>query len=54
MSKVVSRLRRAAKTRIKVAGQEKPRLSVYKSNSNLYAQIVEPRGSKVLVTASTN
>ena len=54
MSKVLSRLRRAAKTRIKVAGQEKPRLSVYKSNSNLYAQIVEPKGSKVLVTASTN
>ena len=54
MSKVISRLRRAAKTRIKVAGQEKPRLSVYKSNTNLYAQIVEPRGSKVLVAASTN
>ena len=54
MSKVISRLRRAAKTRIKAAGQEKPRLSVYKSNSNLYAQIIEPRGSKVLVAASTN
>ena len=54
MSKVISRLRRAAKTRIKAAGQEKPRLSVYKSNSNLYAQILEPRGSKVLVAASTN
>ena len=51
MSKVISRLRRAAKTRIKAAGQEKPRLSVYKSNSNLYAQILEPRGSKVLVAA---
>ena len=48
MSKVVSRLRRAAKTRIKVAGQEKPRLSVYKSNSNLYAKLLSQEEVKFL------
>ena len=53
-SKSDSRLRRAAKTRIRISQQDKPRLSVFKSSQNLYAQIFDSSGSKVLVSASTN
>ena len=38
-SKSESRIRRAGKTRIRISQQDKPRLSVFKSSQNLYAQI---------------
>ena len=41
-SKSDSRTRRAAKTRIRISQQDKPRLSVFKSSQNLYAQILIP------------
>ena len=41
-SKADSRIRRAAKTRIRISQQDKPRLSVFKSSQNLYAQIFAP------------
>tara|TARA_B100000287_G_scaffold299847_1_gene282990 strand:- start:1908 stop:2255 length:348 start_codon:yes stop_codon:yes gene_type:complete len=53
-SKSDSRIRRAAKTRIRISQQDKPRLSVYKSSQNLYAQIFDSSGSTVLASASTN
>ncbi|MBD63014.1 MAG: 50S ribosomal protein L18 [Gammaproteobacteria bacterium] len=52
-SKSESRMRRAAKTRIRISQQDKPRLSVFKSSQNLYAQIFDSTGSTVLVSAST-
>ena len=53
-SKSDSRIRRAAKTRIRISQQDKPRLSVFKSSQNLYAQIFDSTGSTVLASASTN
>ena len=53
-SKSDSRIRRAAKTRIRISQQDKPRLSVFKSSQNLYAQIFDSTGANVLASASTN
>ena len=53
-SKSDSRIRRAAKTRIRISQQDKPRLSVFKSSQNLYAQVFDSTGSTVLASASTN
>tara|TARA_B100001778_G_C17962553_1_gene351147 strand:+ start:136 stop:483 length:348 start_codon:yes stop_codon:yes gene_type:complete len=53
-SKSDSRIRRATKTRIRISQQDKPRLSVFKSSQNLYAQIFDSTGSTVLASASTN
>ena len=53
-SKADSRARRAAKTRIRISQQEKPRLTVFKSSQNLYAQVFDSSGSTVLASASTN
>ena len=53
-SKSDSRIRRAAKARIRISQQDKPRLSVFKSSQNLYAQIFDSSGSTVLASASTN
>tara|TARA_B100001029_G_scaffold53957_1_gene43335 strand:- start:8815 stop:9162 length:348 start_codon:yes stop_codon:yes gene_type:complete len=52
-SKSDSRMRRAAKTRIRISQQDKPRFSVFKSSQNLYAQIFDSTGSTVLTSAST-
>jgi large subunit ribosomal protein L18 len=51
---VDSRLRRAAKTRKRIAQQAKPRLTVFKSSKNIYAQLFDARGSQVIASASTN
>ena len=53
-SKSDSRIRRSAKTRTRISQQDKPRLSVFKSSQNLYAQIFDSTGSTVLASASTN
>ena len=47
MDKKVSRLRRAASTRRKIAQLQTHRLSVYRSNSHIYANIISPEGDKV-------
>ena len=36
-----SRLRRAGKTRIRISQQDKPRLSIFKSSKNMYAQVFD-------------
>ncbi len=48
-----ARLRRARKTRAKIAELKSVRLSVYRSNSHIYAQVFSPCGSKVLAAASS-
>jgi large subunit ribosomal protein L18 len=47
------RLRRARKTRAKIAEAAAVRLTVHRSNSHIYAQVVDPNGAKVLAAAST-
>tara|TARA_B100001245_G_scaffold136920_1_gene101754 strand:- start:1129 stop:1476 length:348 start_codon:yes stop_codon:yes gene_type:complete len=49
-----SRLRRAGKTRIRISQQDKPRLSIFKSSKNMYAQVFDSKGSRVIASASTN
>ena len=50
----LERTRRHARVRIKVSGTaERPRLCVYRSNSNLYAQIIDDVAGNTLVAAST-
>lgn len=51
-NKIISRQKRAAKTRAKIRVQEKNRLTVYKSSKHIYAQILTP-SNKVLAIAST-
>ena len=48
------RARRHARVRNKISGtSERPRLCVYRSNSNLYAQIIDDVAGNTLVQAST-
>ena len=54
MNKKYMRIKRSTKTRSNVAKQFKPRLSIFKSNKNIYAQLLESNGSKVIVSASSN
>ena len=53
MDKNVARLRRARKTRVRIAEQRATRLVVSRSNCHIYAQIIAPEGNKVLASAST-
>jgi len=49
----IQRLRRARKTRAKIAELKVVRLAVHRTNSHIYAQIIDETGCKVLVSAST-
>jgi len=53
MDKKQSRLRRARQTRLKIAQLRVNRLSVHRTNTHIYASIIDPTGSKILVSAST-
>ncbi|WP_018149804.1 50S ribosomal protein L18 [Leeia oryzae] len=53
MDKKQSRLRRALKTRARIADQKQIRLTVYRSNSHIYAQVIAADGASVLASAST-
>ena len=53
MDKNVARLRRARKTRVRIAEQRATRLVVSRSNMHIYAQLIAPTGDKVLASAST-
>jgi len=53
MNKKEARLRRARKTRALIADKKAVRLTVFRSNSHIYAQVISGCGSKVLATAST-
>jgi large subunit ribosomal protein L18 len=49
----IARERRARQTRRKVALVRAVRLSVYRSNNHIYAQVIAPSGDRVLASAST-
>jgi large subunit ribosomal protein L18 len=51
--KKVARLRRAQQTRRRIAERRTVRLTVHRSNSHIYAQVVDASGSKVIAAAST-
>ncbi len=53
MNKKDARIRRARKTRVRIALQRATRLVVSRSNCHIYAQIVDPAGNRVLASAST-
>ena len=53
MNNVNKRLRRARKTRAKIAELKVTRLSVHRTNTHIYAQIIAESGDKVIVSAST-
>jgi large subunit ribosomal protein L18 len=53
LNNVNSRLRRARKTRAKIAELKATRLSVHRTNTHIYAQIIAETGDKVIASAST-
>jgi large subunit ribosomal protein L18 len=53
MNNVNNRLRRARKTRAKIAELKVTRLIVHRTNTHIYAQIIAETGDKVIVSAST-
>jgi large subunit ribosomal protein L18 len=48
-----ARLRRAQQTRHKINELKAVRLTVHRSGSHIYAQVIAPSGDKVLTSAST-
>ena len=52
-NKKEQRLRRARQTRIRIATQGVPRLTVNRTNLHIYASVISGDGAKVLATAST-
>ena len=53
MNKKETRLRRARKTRAKLAELKAVRLAVFRSNCHIYAQVISGCGSRVIAAAST-
>ncbi|MEW5943305.1 MAG: 50S ribosomal protein L18 [Pseudomonadota bacterium] len=53
MDRKQARLRRARKTRAKLAELKAVRLAVHRTNCHIYAQIIDAAGDKVLASAST-
>jgi len=53
LNNVNPRLRRARKTRAKIAELKATRLSVHRTNTHIYAQIIAETGDKVIASAST-
>jgi large subunit ribosomal protein L18 len=51
--KNLSRLRRARQTRIRIRDNGAVRLSVHRTNTHIYAQLISPAGDKVLAAASS-
>jgi len=53
LDKNPNRLRRARQTRLKIREIGAVRLTVYRTNGHIYAQITSPGGDKVLASASS-
>ena len=53
MKKKTARLRRSVKTRARIRLNGDSRLCVHRTPRHVYAQIIAPSGSEVLVSAST-
>ncbi|WP_455475224.1 50S ribosomal protein L18 [Bartonella sp. B17] len=50
---IIQRRARRVRRRIKMVSNARPRLSVYRSNQNIYAQIIDDLRGCTLVSAST-
>ncbi len=48
------RIRRSRKTRSRIALDSLHRMTVFRSNSHIYAQVMDSLGSEILASASTN
>ena len=53
MEKKASRVRRSAKTRVRISRQGAARLTVHRTNLHIYAQVIDGSGGKVLAAASS-
>jgi large subunit ribosomal protein L18 len=53
LTKKEQRLRRARQTRARIAKQVVARLTVFRSNTHIYASVISDDGGKVLASAST-
>ncbi len=53
IEKKLSRLRRSRRTRAKIAELKAVRLTVNRSNTHIYAQVIDATGGKVLASASS-
>jgi len=53
MDKKASRIRRSAKTRVRISRQGVARLAVHRTNQHIYAQVIDGSGGKVLASASS-
>ena len=51
--KNTARIRRSRRTRHQIKKVEAVRLTVHRTNSHIYAQVIDATGSKVLASAST-
>ena len=53
-TKEQGRLRRHRRVRAKLSGSaDRPRLAVYRSNARIYAQVIDDRAGRTLVSASS-
>jgi large subunit ribosomal protein L18 len=53
-TKEQGRLRRHRRVRAKLSGSaERPRLAVYRSNARIYAQVIDDRAGRTVVSASS-
>tara|TARA_B100001113_G_scaffold74680_1_gene58152 strand:+ start:1153 stop:1515 length:363 start_codon:yes stop_codon:yes gene_type:complete len=48
------RIRRASKTRARIADSGNHRISIHRSIQHMYLQLISPSGDKVITTVSTN
>jgi large subunit ribosomal protein L18 len=53
ITKKDQRIRRSRQTRVRIATQRVARLTVFRSNLHIYANVISDDGSKVLASAST-
>lgn len=53
MDKKETRLRRARKTRARIAALDMVRLTIHRTNQHIYAQVIDAAGGRVLASAST-
>lgn len=53
VDKKTARLRRARQTRLKIGELRATRLTVYRSNSHIYAQVIDATGGRILASASS-
>ena len=53
-TKNTQRIRRASKTRARIADSGNHRISIHRSIQHMYLQLISPSGDKVITTISTN